>query len=42
MIGYDNVPPQLRVEPVIGADWGWPHDPRVAQMQRDTAREAAE
>jgi hypothetical protein len=41
MIGQDNVPEALRVEQVIGADWVWPNDPRVAQMQRDHA-EAAE
>ena len=44
MIGFENVPPRLRVEPVIGADWTWPNDPRRAQMQREAgaARDAAE
>ncbi len=43
MIGADRVPTELRAEPVIGPEWVWPNDPRVAQMQRDDAtREAAE
>lgn len=33
MIGADNVPAELRVEPVIGQEWVWPNDPRVAQMK---------
>ena len=39
MIGADNVPAPLRVDPVIGEEWVWPSDPRVAQMEE--AREAA-
>ena len=34
MIGIDNIPPELRVEQVIGDDWIYPNDPRRAQMQR--------
>ena len=33
MIGGDNVPDDLRVEPVIGEDWVWPNDPRRAEME---------
>ncbi len=33
MIGIDNIPPELRVEQVIGDEWLYPNDPRVAQMQ---------
>jgi phenylpropionate dioxygenase-like ring-hydroxylating dioxygenase large terminal subunit len=44
MIGLDNVPPELRVEPVISNDWVWPNDPRQAQMEAEQvqARDAAE
>ena len=44
MIGIENVPQQLRVEQVIGEDWTWPSDPRVAQMERELGEgmEAAE
>ncbi len=41
MIGIDNIPPELRVEQVIGSDWTWPNDPRVAQMAREAASAAA-
>lgn len=34
MIGLDRVPPHLAVEQVIGKEWVWPNDPRVAQMER--------
>jgi phenylpropionate dioxygenase-like ring-hydroxylating dioxygenase large terminal subunit len=37
MIGADKVPPALRAEPVIGAEWVWPNDPRLAQMAREAA-----
>jgi phenylpropionate dioxygenase-like ring-hydroxylating dioxygenase large terminal subunit len=37
MIGAANVPPALRAEPVIGPEWVWPNDPRVAQMEREAA-----
>ena len=33
MIGPENVPEALRVAPVIGPEWVWPNDPRVAQMR---------
>ena len=33
MIGAANVPPKLQVEPVIGPEWVWPNDPRIALMQ---------
>lgn len=44
MIGIETVPGRLRVSQVIGPEWVWPHDPRIAQMQREPAdtREAAE
>jgi hypothetical protein len=44
MIGDANVPEHLKVDPVIGPEWVWPNDPRIAQMQRDAAegQEAAE
>jgi phenylpropionate dioxygenase-like ring-hydroxylating dioxygenase large terminal subunit len=32
MIGQGNVPPELRVDPVIGEAWIWPNDPRRAQV----------
>ena len=28
MIGAERIPPELRVEPVLGKDWVWPRDPR--------------
>jgi hypothetical protein len=28
LIGVDNIPASLRVEPVIGEDWLYPNDPR--------------
>ena len=37
MIGLDNVPGHLAVVQVIGEDWTYPNDPRVAQMNRQTA-----
>ena len=43
MIGARNVPPSLRAEPVIGAEWIWPSDPRRDQMAREAAhRQRAE
>jgi phenylpropionate dioxygenase-like ring-hydroxylating dioxygenase large terminal subunit len=36
MIGVENVPAELRVEPVIGPEWVWPNDPRIAQMAQET------
>jgi len=32
MIGIENIPPELRVEQVIGDEWIYPNDPRVAQL----------
>ena len=37
MIGLDRVPPELRVEQVIGPEWVYPNDPRVEQMNRVAA-----
>jgi hypothetical protein len=37
MIGLDNVPHDLAVAQVIGEDWTYPNDPRVAQMNRQAA-----
>lgn len=44
VIGIENVPGELRVEQVIGEDWKYPNDPRIAQMEmaRAGARDAAE
>ena len=32
IIGIDNVPPELRVQQVIGDDWIYPNDPRQQEM----------
>ena len=32
MIGVDNIPPELRVEQVIGEEWIYPNDPRLAYI----------
>ena len=32
MIGIDRIPEELRVAQVIGQDWLWPNDPRLAEM----------
>ena len=37
MIGLGNVPPHLAVQQVIGEEWTFPNDPRVAQMDREAA-----
>ena len=34
MIGIENVPDDLKVQQVIGEDWIYPNDPRVAQMEQ--------
>lgn len=39
MIGVENVPPELRIEQVIGEGWVWPNEPRLAQMQADLSKE---
>ncbi|MGN6498765.1 MAG: SRPBCC family protein, partial [Tsuneonella sp.] len=41
MIGLNAVPPELRVEQVLGDEWAWPNDPRVELMESEP-REAAE
>jgi hypothetical protein len=40
MIGIDNIPPELRVAQVIGDEWIYPNDPRVALMERELAKSA--
>lgn len=32
MIGPHNIPPELRVEPVIGPQWIYPNDPRLKEL----------
>jgi phenylpropionate dioxygenase-like ring-hydroxylating dioxygenase large terminal subunit len=32
MIGVENIPPELRVEQVIGEEWIYPSDPRLSQL----------
>jgi hypothetical protein len=32
MIGPDNIPEELRVQQVIGKEWIYPNDPRIAQL----------
>lgn len=34
LIGIENIPPELRVAQVIGPEWMWPNDPRVAELER--------
>jgi len=34
MIGIDNIPPELRVQQVLGEDWMYPNDPRVAELNQ--------
>lgn len=33
MIGVENIPKELRVEPVIGDEWIYPNDPRLAEIR---------
>jgi len=33
MIGIENIPPELRVQQVIGDEWLFPNDPRVEEMK---------
>lgn len=33
LIGIENIPPELRVEQVIGPEWIYPNDPRIAQLE---------
>jgi len=37
IIGIDKIPPELRVPQVIGDEWLYPNDPRVAQMRSDAS-----
>ena len=37
MIGLAQVPEALRVVPVIGPEWIWPNDPRIARMRAESA-----
>ncbi len=37
MIGIDNIPPELRVAQVIGEEWIYPNDPRIALMREGLA-----
>jgi hypothetical protein len=30
MIGIENIPEELRVKQVIGPEWMWPNEPRLA------------
>jgi hypothetical protein len=32
MIGIDNIPDELCVQQVIGDEWIYPNDPRIAQL----------
>ena len=32
IIGPENIPPELRVAPVIGKEWVYPNDPRLAHL----------
>ena len=32
IIGIDNIPPELRVQQVIGDEWIYPNDPRLSQL----------
>jgi phenylpropionate dioxygenase-like ring-hydroxylating dioxygenase large terminal subunit len=32
MIGIDNIPEELRVQQVIGEEWIYPNDPRIAEL----------
>jgi phenylpropionate dioxygenase-like ring-hydroxylating dioxygenase large terminal subunit len=34
MIGIENIPEELRVEQVIGEEWVYPNDPRLALMEK--------
>ncbi|MCP5182039.1 MAG: aromatic ring-hydroxylating dioxygenase subunit alpha [Pseudomonadales bacterium] len=35
LIGIENIPEELRVKQVIGAEWMYPNDPRLEQMERE-------
>mgnify|MGYP001814727243 CR=1 FL=1 len=36
IIGIDNIPEELRVTQVIGDEWLYPNEPRLAQAKADT------
>lgn len=40
MIGIDNIPAELRVGQVMGDEWIYPNDPRVALMEEELAKSA--
>jgi phenylpropionate dioxygenase-like ring-hydroxylating dioxygenase large terminal subunit len=39
LIGPENIPPELRVAPVIGEAWIYPEDPRLAYLKAPAAAE---
>jgi len=39
IIGVDNIPQELRVEQVIGSEWIYPNDPRLAEVGQVLAAE---
>jgi hypothetical protein len=39
MIGLANIPEELRVQQVIGEDWIYPNDPRLAEIGQAIAAE---
>ena len=39
MIGLNRIPEGLAVEQVIGEEWVYPNDPRVAEMEQLEAAE---
>jgi phenylpropionate dioxygenase-like ring-hydroxylating dioxygenase large terminal subunit len=39
IIGAENIPPELRVAPVLGEEWVMPNDPRLAALPLDVAAE---
>ena len=40
MIGIDNIPAELRVAQVIGEEWIYPNDPRLAEMNEELGQSA--
>ena len=40
MIGIENIPPELRVAQVIGDEWIYPNDPRLAEMDETLGQSA--
>ena len=37
MIGIENIPEELRVAQVMGDEWIYPNDPRLAQVQEEVS-----